>query len=196
MPINDMPPRLKAEGGADLDALTSMIHHYLALAWEEEWKDKFGPEYPKDHKIDAPFIAYKVRSRVPTRAHGIKNRFVEKVRAQDETGHEINLFSKHFDCEIQFDIFHQTARDANKLVDEFEDFLTMYTGEIKRGGIQEFVFLEQLEDDHDFRWRENYYVRSLVYFARIQKITPIPIYTVDEITIDPSILALKAKLEI
>ena len=84
MPINDMPPRLKAEGGADLDALTSTIHHYLALAWEEEWKDKFGPEYPKDHKIDAPFIAYKVRSRVPLERMAsriaLSKRFVLKMK--------------------------------------------------------------------------------------------------------------------
>ncbi len=191
-----MPPRLKMDSGADLNKLTTMIHSFLALAWEEEWKDKFGPEYPKDQEIAAPFIAYKIKSREPTKAHGIKNRFVGRVPAQNETGHEVDLLSKHFDCEIQFDIFHQTAREANQLLDDFEDFLTQYTGEIKRGGIQEFIFLRQLEDDHDFRWRENYYVRSLVYFVRIQKITPIPLYTLNQIEIDPSIMSLYENIHI
>lgn len=179
--------RTVADSSADLVKLTDMIHALLRKAWGDEWQTRFGPEYPKKADMEAPFIAYHTKSRVYTTGRGVKPRLFEEAPDPKHIGHTIGLYMQSFDCQMQFDIFHQTGKDADALLQRFEEFLTTYTGYFKQNGIDEFLFQEQLEDDYDFRWRENYYVRSLVYFVRVQRITPIPTYVLHTVELDADV---------
>ena len=164
-----------------------MIKNTLAAAWGDQWWDKFGPEYPKERNLEAPFIAYRILGREPSKAiPSLKPRWREEIPDPERPDYPIIIVGQNFDVLIQFDIFALTAKDANDIAAKFEDFMLTYTGLFKSEGIQEILFERQLEDDYDPRWREDYYVRSLVYYVRIEKITPVPAYLIEQMHIKVS----------
>lgn len=137
------------------------------------------PEIPVNH----PYVSYKVISRKPS------NEYKPIVREETNECDEYNeqrggtVFGQFFDCVVQFNIFATESVIADKLMDDFEELILNYTGFLKKEGVSEIYFKEQVTDSEYNNFRETLSVRNLRYYVKIEKLRVIFNRRLDDIEI-------------
>lgn len=167
----------KADKNANLFDLVKMIDKLIALTMKDE-RVEFLPDEGKVIDLDAmkefdhPYITYKVLSRKPKGE--LKSRVREHIYEEGEDTTRIGeVCGQKFKCQIQFNIIATNYEDAEKIMEEFETLMLKYTGFIKKNGIVELLFQDQVTDEHYARVREILSVRNLIYYVEIEKLTVI-----------------------
>ncbi|AOQ24708.1 hypothetical protein Maut_02280 [Moorella thermoacetica] len=113
-----------------------------------------------------------------------KPRQRETIPDPDNPDRFITLLGQMFDYIIQFDIWAKAHRQADDLLDKFEDFILIYTPYFMQMGVNQLVFERQLEDQVVTAWRDPVVNRRLQYALRFERITPIVLSQIERILID------------
>ncbi|HHY08875.1 MAG TPA: hypothetical protein GX530_10280 [Corynebacteriales bacterium] len=148
--------------------LCRAIGTLLIRVWGDEWKDCFTPEYPKGTATTRR-ITYRVVRRVPSRNRNeLVHRHLHEISAG--TKNVTQVYGRTYEVILQFDIWSKSASEADSLVVRFDDFMATYSDYFRQHGVILIAFMEQLEDEHLDRWREDWYIRSLRFLVLIEDI--------------------------
>lgn len=117
-----------------------------------------------------PKITYKVISRKPKNEYKPIAR--EEVIECDEDNEQRAgmIYGQFFDCIVQFNIFASENRQANKVMEMFEELMISYAGYFKEQGVVDLYFKEQITDTDYNNFRETLSVRNLRYYVQIEKL--------------------------
>lgn len=165
-----------ADRSANLGDLIQMIDRLVTLTMPNV---DFIPEEGKVLSMDSmkdfnrPKITYKVLSRKPKKE--LKPRVRETVEPNGKNGEDRmgQICGQKFECLIQFNIFTSVYKEAEEVMEKFEELIFSYTGFLKKNGIAELLFKEQITDTYYERLRETLSVRNLIYYVEIEKLTVI-----------------------
>lgn len=165
-----------ADKGASLGNLIEMIDKIITLTMPNV---DFIPDEGKVLSMDAmkdfnkPQITYKVISRKPKKE--LKPRVRETIESDGKNGEDRSgqVCGQKFECLIQFNIFASVYKEAEEVMEKFEELIFSYTGFFKKNGVAELLFKEQTTDDFYERLRETLSVRNLIYYVEIEKLTVI-----------------------
>lgn len=177
--ISSNPPILmqQAEKSASLYDFIEMVDKLITLTMKDI---KFIPDEGKAialdpmTSIDGPIITYKVIQRKPKAElkPRVRQSIIEKVLDSDEERLG-EVWGQKFECLIQFNILASVYKEAEQVMEKFEELITMYTGFFKKSGVAELFFKEHLTDESYGHYRETLSVRNLRYYVEIEKLTVI-----------------------
>lgn len=182
--------RLRADKGATLQDFIKMVSTLVELVMPEV---EFCPDEGKIVTLDAvktfnnPMINYKVIERQTDLE--LKPRFRQNLNINDNENAEV--WGQKFKCLVQFNIFASVYKEAEQVMEKFEEIIFSYTGFLKRNGVREILFKEHKTDSHLDTLRETLSIRSLIYYVEIEKLTVILKEKIKEI----EVLAQKRKDE-
>jgi len=177
--------RLTANGSADLESLTDMVHKLLDIAWGDHW-GTFSEEKPVDNDADKatmPYIAYNLINRVHTANKTIKWQQFATEPDPLHKGETLTSYRCWFTCQVEFTIFDDTNRGATRLARKFEEFMETYIGYFKQEGISEIVFKEEKAPNVSTLYRQDLPYRTLAYEVRIERIMMISSYDLNRVDI-------------
>lgn len=165
-----------AERSASLGDFIGMVDRLVTLTMPNV---DFIPEEGKVLTMDAmkdfdrPKISYKVVSRKPKGE--LKPRVRETIESDGKNGEDRlgQVCGQKFECLVQFNIFTSVYKEAEEVMEKFEELIFSYTGFFKKNGVAELLFKEQVTDDFYERLRETLSVRNLIYYVEIEKLTVI-----------------------
>lgn len=168
--------RQTAEKSASIGDLIAMIDKLVTLTMPNV---DFIPEEGKVLSMDAmkdfdrPKITYKIISRKPKGE--LKPRVRETIETDGKNGEDRlgQVCGQKFECLVQFNIFTSVYKEAEEVMEKFEELIFSYTGFFKKNGVAELLFKEQITDDFYERLRETLSVRNLIYYVEIEKLTVI-----------------------
>lgn len=175
LPSNPKPSIQKSEKGCTLFDCISMIATLVELTMPNV---KFEPDEGKVISLDAmknfdkPIITYFVSDRESKTE--IKPRFRETIEEIDvETGEKRvgEVWGQKFKCLVQFNIFASVYKDAEQVMEKFEETILKHTGFLKRNGVAEIFFQKHVTDSHFDTMRETLSIRNLIYYVEIEKLT-------------------------
>lgn len=172
-------PRSKpqtANRSATLYQFIEMIDRIMGLTMP---KVKFIPDEGKVLDLDSmadfnnPIITYKIIERVPKAE--LKPRVRESIVEKDEVnGDRVGeVYGQKFKCLVQFNMFASVYKEAEEVMEKFEELITTYTGFFKENGVAEILFKEHSTDNHYAKLRETLSIRNLTYYVEIEKLTVI-----------------------
>lgn len=124
--------------------------------------------------IEEPHIYYQVISRTPEELKQ-RQRDTFKEETIDKSFRFGSIYGQRFNCVLQFDIMAPKSvnKSADEVMNNFEEILLKYTHYLKKNGIAEFYFKEQLTDHNLDTFRQVFSVRSIQYFTKIEKLTKV-----------------------
>lgn len=169
------PIKQKSEKGCTLFECISMIATLVELSMPNV---KFEPDEGKVMSLDAmqnfnePMITYAVIDRETKKE--LKPRLRELIEEIDvDTGEKRvgEVWGQKFKCYIQFNIFASVYKDAEQVMEKFEEIIIKHTGFLKRNGVAEIFFDKHLTDSHFDTMRETLSIRNLQYYVEIEKLT-------------------------
>lgn len=174
LPSNPKPVKQKAEKGCTLFECISMIATLVELAMPGV---RFEPDEGKVMSLDAmqnfdkPVITYSVVQR-ETKSE-IKPRLRELIEEADNTGEKRvgEIWGQKFKCLIQFNVFASVYKEAEQVMEKFEETIIQHAGFLKRNGVAEIFFNRHLTDSHFDTMRETLSIRNLEYYVEIEKLT-------------------------
>ena len=169
------PIKQKSEKGCTLFECISMIATLVELAMPNI---KFEPDEGKVMSLDAmqnfnqPIITYSVVDRETKKE--LKPRLRETIEEIDvDTGDKRigEVWGQKFKCLVQFNIFASVYKDAEQVMEKFEETILKHTGFLKRNGVAEIFFDKHLTDSRFDTMRETLSIRNLQYYVEIEKLT-------------------------
>lgn len=172
---NPKPVRQKADKGCSLFECISMIATLVELTMPEV---TFEPDEGKVMSLDAmqnfdkPVITYTVIERETDKEikPRIRQTVVEKdVNTEEERVGEI--WGQKFKCLVQFNIFASVYKQAEQVMEKFEETIIKHTGFLKRNGVAEIFFDKHVTDSHFDTMRETLSIRNIQYYVEIEKLT-------------------------
>jgi hypothetical protein len=124
-----------------------------------------------DLKLEHPVITYKVIWRKP------KGELKPRVRQQineitDDPNDERlgEVYGQKFDCLIQFNIYASVYDIAEQVMERFEEMIFTYTGWMKKNGIGEVLFEQQLTDENYDMFRQTISIRNIRFRVVVEKL--------------------------
>lgn len=166
--------RLRADKGANLlDFIDDM---------RELWRKRFGknPENLVDivrknaTRVEVNqdvTITFKVLKRtISGDFKDVKPKYRTEMAHPLRPDQHVKIFGQMFDIVIEFGIHARTHEDADKTMEDFEEFLEDYTQYFTRSGIQDIRFMEQLEDSSIRNNEGEIHSRTLLYLIRVERI--------------------------
>lgn len=158
--------RIKAAACSSFDDLTTLLKSLLAVTSPEV---TFMDSYSRGTQPDLnknPIITYRIVSRKPADKE-LKPQLRESIRSDTE---HLDIYGQKFEYIVEFCIWADTNRQADEVLDKFEDTINVYKGNILNSGVQRFIFLEQLEDEAENR-KNKLICRPLHYLIRLERLT-------------------------
>jgi hypothetical protein len=126
---------------------------------------------PPDN-IDTPVITYHIDNRIPHIE--IKPRFRQGI-INDEENQRVTVYGQSFDYTIEFTIWADTNEQADKTMNQFEDSIFTYTGDLMRNGVQKIIFRQQKPDNKTTTGRATLANRTLVYQVILERLFVRPV---------------------
>ena len=117
--------------------------------------------------IPLPLVTHRVYRRVPQE---IKPRPREPINDPENEGRAINVMGQKFDYTVELTIIDSDYSTADETMHEIEDLLSIYAGFLKKQGVSEIRFSEQLTDDA-VNNKESFYCIKLRYTVVLERIT-------------------------
>lgn len=170
---NPKPKIQKSEKGCSLFDCISMIGTLVELVMPNV---KYEADEGKVITLDAmqnfnrPVITYTVQER-ETKTE-IKPRLRQEVEEIDvKTGEKRvgEIWGQKFKCLIQFNIIASVYKEAEEVMEKFEETIIQHTGFLKRNGVAEIFFDKHITDSHFDTMRETLSIRNLRYYVEIEK---------------------------
>lgn len=181
--------RLLADGNIDdIENFANILKKLCNAAWGEGWGE-LSPDLKTGEdsaSIILPQITVEMNSREPAEGMGgLKPRLVDIVDEKDgdgnPTGDTFLLYRQWFDCNIEFNFYGRNSKEARELQKKFETLITVYAGYLKRNGISEIVFEEEVSGKCSLNFVETRPMRCIYYYVRLESITPVRQSLINEI---------------
>lgn len=167
----------KADKTANLFDFITMISKIITVTMDDVI---FIPDEGKVLQLDSmkkkekSIITYKVISRESKGE--LKPRVRETIFEKDENKNQQRvgeIWGQKFKCKIQFNIFASVYKEAEEVMEKFEDTITMFLGYFKKNGVAEIIFDKHFTDDSYSNLRETLSIRNLSYYVEVEKLTVI-----------------------
>lgn len=177
----------KSDKGCSLFDCISMIATLVELNMPNV---KFEPDEGRVITLDAmnnfdqPVITYCVFER-ETKLE-VKPRFrqtIEEIDVEDGEKRIGEIWGQKFKCLVQFNIFASVYKEAEQVMEKFEETILKHTGFLKRNGVAEIFFHKHLTDSNFETMRETLSIRNLIYYVEIEKLTVMFKEKIDQIEI-------------
>lgn len=184
---NPKSVRQKSDRGCTLFDCISMIATLVELTMPNV---KFEPDEGRVITLDAmknfdrPVITYCVYERETKKE--VKPRFrqtVEEIDVEDGEKRIGEIWGQKFKCLVQFNIFASVYKEAEQVMEKFEETILKHTGFLKRNGVAEIFFQKHLTDSNFETMRETLSIRNLIYYVEIEKLTVMFKEKIDQIEI-------------
>lgn len=164
----------------DVEQLADILKKLCNAAWGSDWGE-LSPDLKKGEdssSIILPQITIDINTReVAENMGGIKPKLVDIINETDandnETGDAFLIYRQWFDCNVEFNFYGRTNKEARQLQKRFENLLAVYTGYIKRQGISEMFFEKEVPPKCSLNYDESTPMRCIYYYIRFESITPI-----------------------
>lgn len=169
----------KADRSANMTDLLKMINKLVILTMKDlnvEFlaDDKRNDIIRADVQVDRNYITYLVKSRTPKGE--LKPRIREEISEstpRDSEGRLGEVYGQKFATVIQFNCMASDSMKAEEIMERFEQMIQTYTGYIKKNGIAEILFKEQITDENYSILRQNLSVRNIRYYVETERLTVI-----------------------
>lgn len=117
-------------------------------------------------------ITYKVMERtISPDFNDVKPKYRTRMVHPLRSDQHVEIYGQMFDMVIEFAIQGRTNEEADEIMEQFEDFITIYTSFFTRSGVQDIRFLRQLEDQTIRENEGERHMRTLLYTIRIERVT-------------------------
>lgn len=164
----------------DIEQLADILKRLCNAAWGAKWGE-LSPDLKKgenSNNIILPQITIDVNTRDRTEdMGGLKPRLIDVIPETDENGQETGdaflIYRQWYDCNVEFNFYGRTNKEARQLQKKFEDLITVYTGYLKRQGISEIFFEREVSPKCSLNYDESTPMRCIYYYIRLESITPI-----------------------
>ncbi len=164
----------------DIEQLADILKKLCNAAWGADWGE-LSPDLKKGENSDniiLPQITIDINTR--DRAEdmgGLKPKLVDIVNDIDAngepTGDAFLIYRQWYECNVEFNFYGRTNREARQLQKKFENLLTVYTGYLKRQGISEMFFEREVSPKCSLNYDESTPMRCIYYYIRLESIIPI-----------------------
>lgn len=134
-------------------------------------------------KAEFPCVAYRIfRRRSASDISGRKPRFKSEEINPNNRNSKLITKSQQFESIVEFSIWGKSYDTVDNYREWFEEFIIRHTDEIRKEGMLEILFDEQLEDQV-VDIKENYFIRQpLRYYVRNERITESVINNINDIS--------------
>ena len=164
----------------DVEKLADILKKLCNAAWGADWGE-LSPDLKKGEDsttIILPQITVDINTKdIADDIGGLKPKLIDVVIEKDEDGNETNdsflMYRQWFDCNVEFNFYGKTNKEARELQKKFENLLMVYTGYIKRQGISEMFFLREVSPKTSLNYDKLTPMRCIYYYIRLESITPI-----------------------
>lgn len=141
----------------------------------------FSQEYP-DKPVKVPTIVWHTKHRTPGKENKETKKGRQRGGMQDVNSSTVIEYDVQWSTVIyQFDLFHTSNMEADRLMNEFESFILESMISLIHIGVDTFLFYEQLEDyslpavlreipHRSLRYQATFSVYRPVYYPRIRQI--------------------------
>lgn len=164
----------------DIEQLADILKKLCNAAWGANWGE-LSPDLKRGEdssSIILPQITIDVNTRdIADNIGGLKPKLIDVVNEIDANGNETEdaflIYRQWFDCNVEFNFYGRTNKEARQLQKRFENLLTVYTGYLKRQGISEMFFEREVSPKSSLNYDESTPMRCIYYYIRFESITPI-----------------------
>lgn len=184
MAKNKPSPRHTADKNANLFDLVKMVNKLVMLTMKK-YKLEFVTNESKILKIDPmeplnnSYVTYRVLSRKPKDAK--KPTYRETL--ENENGELYEVWGQKFKCQVMFSLITDNNEKSEEILSEFENMMFKYTGFFKKNGIGEIYYENETNDDKYTLLKETLYIRNIIYYVEIEKLTVIFKETIKEVIV-------------
>jgi hypothetical protein len=143
--------RLVADGNLDIFQFLELVQKTWSLIQERKsslYVDgkgylpaiKMYEAFPSAEEINPslPVVTYEITSKMPTKE--IKPRIRETFVDKNDPDKIITVTGQRFIYQVEFTAWGRTNSEVNKIINELEDFMFLYTGLFKRKGVAEVLY--------------------------------------------------------
>lgn len=179
----------------DVEQFVEILSKLLNAALGSDW-GVISPDLTNGEdssNIMLPQIVVDINNREITEGMPIKPVLTDSVKEVvdgKETGDTLLMYRQWFDCNIEFDFYGRTPKEVRQLMRKFESLLQVYAGYLKRQGISEIIFLKEMSPRVSLNFVENIPMKALVYYIRLERITPIRQSMINKINAEIGIKSL------
>jgi hypothetical protein len=164
----------------DIEQLALILKKLCNAAWGDNWGE-LSPDLKKGEdssSIILPQITIDINTRDVSEDFGsIKPKLVDIIKETDgndqETGDAFLIYRQWFDCNVEFNFYGRTNKEARQLQKRFENLIMVYTGYLKRQGISEMFFSREVSPKCSLNYDESTVMRCIYYYIRFESIMPI-----------------------
>ena len=175
----------------DVEQLADILKKLCNAAWGANWGE-LSPDLKKGENSDniiLPQITVDINTRDTAESmSGLKPKLIDVVEELDSnnnpTGDAFLIYRQWFDCNIEFNFYGRTNREARQLQKKFENLLTVYTGYLKRQGISEMFFEREVSPKSSLNYDESTPMRCIYYYIRFESIMPIRQSLINNINVE------------
>lgn len=171
--------QLMADENIDtIQQLCDILKQILNAAWGSNWGE-ISPDLKKGEdsaKIKIPQITVDVNNREVAERMPLKPVLMQTIKEVNNgkpTGDSFLVYRQWFDCVVEFDFYGSTSKEVRDLQYKFETLLAIYTGYLKRKGVSEILFLKEVSARNSLNFTEQTPMKCLMYFVRLERITPV-----------------------
>lgn len=179
--------RYTSEGNiSTIDDLADIIKIILDTALGDGW-GTFKPKLEKTDTIetmDGPIITYDINHREVSENTNLKPQLMDTIKEEVNgvlTGDAINVYRQWFDCIVEFDIWGRNSLETRILSEKFERLLNAYIGNIKKHGVSEMFFMNEVPATISVNYRKDISMRPIMYFVKLERIQTVRVSTINKI---------------
>lgn len=143
-----------------------LIWEFIDNCWPES-AITFTDNHPLE-EVTHPTVVWSINHRVPGPPGGVAERKPRYRGAENRDDALLEHFGQKMSITYQFDVYDRTSTLANQLMERFEDYLFNITPLLHDIGVDQFTFIEQV-NDKQLSTTERVAVRSLRYLALFDK---------------------------
>ena len=163
-----------------IDQLTDILKRLCNAAWGEGWGE-LGPDLKTGEdsaNVILPQITVDLNTREPAEGMGgPKPRLVDIIAEEDgdgnKTGDAFLIYRQWYDCNVEFNIYGRNNKEARELQKKFETLINVYTGYLKRKGVSEMMFEEEVSGKCSLNYVETRPMRCIYYYVRLEVVTTV-----------------------
>lgn len=174
--------RLLADGNIDdMDILGEFLRRLTNSAWGDNWGTLTDSitEGEDPEKLPLPQITFDLVHRIPAE-NNPKPKLQHKII---HNGEHYDIYRQVFDATVEFNFYGYNHKQAKKLLKDFELLITLHTGDLKKYGISDIRFSEELPARESSQYRHSIPQRCITYMIKLERVYISKQSTLEEINV-------------
>lgn len=184
----------------EMDQLADILKRLCNAAWGNDWGE-LSPDLKKgddSSSIVLPQITIETNLReIDDNLGALKPRLTDIVNEIDgdgnETGDVFLIYRQWYACNVEFNFYGRTNKEARDLRKRFEKLIMVYSGYLKRQGVSEIWFESESHPKCSLNYDERTFMRCIYYYVRFEAITPVRQSTINKINSEIGVSKLNSE---